>query len=114
MFNQLLDNLYKSNIDGFELNKNVIKTDRFSLDELIIWNADNEKSKIGSARLIDLIKDQLDNFENVEIYEHHSLVLIAKNNATQKDIIDFAKHIIDKVYENFNISLEIEPSIIFN
>ncbi len=96
------------------VNKNIINTDRFSLDELIIWNADNEKSKIGSARLIDLIKDQLDNFENVEIYEHHSLVLIAKDNATQEDIIDFARHIIDKVYENFNISLEIEPSIIFN
>ena len=38
----------------------------------------------------------------------------AKDNATQEDIIDFARHIIDKVYENFNISLEIEPSIIFN
>ena len=96
------------------VNKNIINTDRFSLDELIIWNADNEKSKIGSARLIDLIKDQLDNFENVEIYEHHSLVLIAKDNATQEDIIGFARHIIDKVYENFNISLEIEPSIIVN
>ena len=96
------------------VNKNSIKLDKFSIDELVLWEIDSEKVKVGSARLIELIKDGFTKFDNVEIYENHSLVLITNKNTNQKNIIDFAEHIKERIYDTFNIALEIEPTVISN
>ena len=96
------------------INKNAIKLDKFSIDELVLWEIDYEKVKVGSARLIELIKDELTKFDNVEIYKNHSLVLITKKNANQKNVIDFAEHIKERIYDTFHITLEIEPTVISN
>ena len=96
------------------INKSDIKLDKFSIDELVLWEIDSEKVKVGSARLIELIKNELTKFDNVDIYKNHSLVLITNKNANQKNVIDFAEHIKEKIYDTFHITLEIEPTVISN
>ena len=101
---------FKNNV----INKSDIKLDKFSIDELVLWEIDSEKVKVGSARLIELIKNELTKFDNVGIYENHSLVLITNKNANQKNVIDFAEHIKERIYDTFHITLEIEPTVISN
>ena len=67
---------------------------------------------MGSARLIQLIKDDLDDFKNVSIYPKHALILISDGEASQKDILNYANNIKKVIKETFNISLEIEPTVI--
>ena len=101
---------FKNNV----INKSDIKLDKFSIDELVLWEIDSEKVKVGTARLIELIKNELTKFDNVDIYENHSLVLITNKNANQKNVIDFAEHIKERIYDTFHITLEIEPTVISN
>ena len=96
------------------VNKSLIKLDKFSIDELVLWEIDSKKVKVGSARLIELIKDEFNKFDNVDIYENHSLVLITNENANQKNVIDFAEHIKERIFDIFHITLEIEPTVISN
>tara|TARA_B100000575_G_scaffold259084_1_gene231091 strand:- start:79 stop:1083 length:1005 start_codon:yes stop_codon:yes gene_type:complete len=93
---------------------NDINTDKFQLDQLILWDIDSKYVKVGSARLIELIRHDLQKYDNVSIYENHSLVLVTNAKATQEEVLNFAENIKDKVFEVFNISLEIEPTIILN
>ena len=94
------------------INKNEINTSKFNLEDLIIWQHDSDTVKVGAARLIQLVKNDLENFNNVSIYSNHALVLISNGKATQREILSFAKNIKDVVNETFNISLDIEPTVI--
>ena len=94
------------------ISKNIINFNNFSEDELIIWNYSDDLIKVGAARLIELIKNNVEPSNNVSIHEHHSLVLVTNGNATQDEVLDYANKIIDLVFETFNIPLEIEPSVI--
>ena len=96
------------------MNKENIKTNKFSFNDLVLWEVDSIKVKVGSARLIELIKNDLKKFDNVEIYKNHSLVIVTNKVASQQNVIDFADHIKEKVFDTFNVSLEIEPSIVLN
>ena len=84
-----------------------------SKEELIIWNYDQVRVKVGAARLIELIKNKISTHKNVSLFENHSLVLITNGQATQDDVLNYASEIQDLVYKTFNIKLEIEPNIIF-
>ena len=84
-----------------------------SKEELIIWNYDQIRVKVGAARLIELIKNKISTHKNVSLFENHSLVLITNGQATQEDVLNYAYEIQDLVYKTFNIKLEIEPNIIF-
>ena len=92
---------------------NSINFSNYSKDDLIIWNYDEAKVKVGAARLIELIKKKISIHKNVSLFENHSLVLVTNGQATQEDVITFASEIKDLVYDTFNIKLEIEPNIIF-
>ena len=94
------------------INKEKINTNQFSLDELIIWNHNSNNVKVGAARLIQLIKNDLNNYNNVSIYSKHALILISNGKASQKDILNFANNIKEVVMKTFNISLDIEPTVI--
>ena len=94
------------------INEQKINTNHFSLDDLIIWSHDDDKVKVGAARLIQLIKNDLNNYNNVSIYSKHALILISNGKASQKDILNFANNIKEVVMETFNISLDIEPTVI--
>ena len=96
----------------WKINKNEINTSKFNLEDLIIWQYDSDTVKVGAARLIQLVKNDLENFNNVSIYSNHALVLISNGKATQREILSFANNIKDVVNETFNISLDIEPTVI--
>ena len=96
------------------IDKNKINTDRFSLDRLIIWDIDSVYVKVGAARLIQLIKNDLIKDNNIKIYDKHALVLITNAETSQTNILEYANQIKSKVFEVFNIPLEIEPTIIPN
>ena len=89
-----------------------INTSQFNLEDLIIWYHDSDMVKVGAARLIQLVKNDLKNFENVSIYSNHALVLITNGKASQREILNFANNIKDVVNKTFNISLDIEPTVI--
>ena len=92
--------------------KSSINTDCFSYDDLIIWSIDQNKVKVGAARLLELIDDLIPKHSQVELYKDHSLVLINKGNASQEYIINFSQYLQNKVFETFNIQLNVEPLII--
>ena len=94
------------------INVQKINTNYFPLDDLIIWSHDDDKVKVGAARLIQLIKNDLNNYNNVSIYSKHALILISNGKATQKDILNVANNIKEVVMETFNIPLDIEPTVI--
>ena len=96
------------------IKKNEINTKNFKFDELVIWDIDSEYVKVGAARLIQLIKKDLYDDKNIKISEKHSLVLITNSKASQEDIFKYVNQIKSKVLETFNISLEVEPTIITN
>ena len=92
---------------------NSINFSNHSKEELIIWNYDQVRVKVGAARLIELIKNKISTHKNVSLFENHSLVLITNGQATQEDVLNYASEIQDLVNKTFNIQLEIEPNIIF-
>ena len=94
------------------INEQKINTNHFPLDDLIIWSHNDDKVKVGAARLIQLIKNDLNNYNNVSIYSKHALILISNGKALQKDILNFANNIKEVVMQTFNISLDIEPTVI--
>tara|TARA_X000000368_G_scaffold373581_1_gene324703 strand:+ start:919 stop:1923 length:1005 start_codon:yes stop_codon:yes gene_type:complete len=96
------------------IKKNEIGTNYFKLDDLVIWDIDTEYVKVGAARLIQLIKKDLNDVKNIKIYDKHSLVLTTNSKASQEDILKYVNKIQNKVLEVFNIPLEVEPTIITN
>ena len=96
------------------LKKEQIDTKHYKYDDLVLWQLDDQYVKVGSARLIELIKDDIDTNSGVFIYKNHSLVLITDSTASQLDVLKFAETIKQKVFNTFNVLLEIEPMVISN
>ena len=94
------------------MHKQDINDKIFSLDKLIIWDLEDGLVKVGAARLIQLIKDQLPVNKNVKLYEKHALILVSNSLASQSEIVEYANSIKKLVYDNFNVSLEIEPIVV--
>jgi UDP-N-acetylmuramate dehydrogenase len=76
------------------------------------WDQGDEYTKLSSARLIELIKSDLSIPDTLQFYENHSLVLINNGSASFDEVINLLNQIKSKIYEKFNIELEIEPEII--
>ena len=76
------------------------------------WDQGDEYTKLSSARLIELIKSDISIPDTLQFYEHHSLVLINNGSASFDEVINLLNQIKSKIYEKFNIELEIEPEII--
>ncbi|MDA8861619.1 UDP-N-acetylmuramate dehydrogenase [Gammaproteobacteria bacterium] len=95
------------------INKDIINFHVHKESELVIWDIDNNLVKVGAARLIELIKDEIPPSENVFLYHKHALVLVTNGKANQSEVLLYAKSIQDKVQTTFNIKLDIEPNIIY-
>ena len=94
------------------INKKNISYKNFSRDDLIIWEYDESSVKVGAGRLIELIKGNLKDKTIENLHLNHALVLTNKNNISYEDILDISSDIKDKVFDEFNIHLEIEPTVI--
>ena len=89
-----------------------ISYNNFKKTDLIIWDYDESNVKIGAGRLIELIKCTLNQKSIDNLHTSHALIITNKNNITYDDIIKISEDIQSKVYKEFNIHLEIEPTII--
>ena len=89
-----------------------ISTEFFNLEDLIIWEYSSTHVKVGAAKLIDLIKDKVQSFDNVDLYKNHSLVVTTNGNSSQDEVLSYASNIQVLVKENFNIDLYIEPTVV--
>ena len=94
------------------INEKNISYKNFSRDDLIIWDYDESSVKVGAGRLIELIKGNLKDKTIENLHLNHALVLTNKNNISYEDILDISSDIKDKVFDEFNIHLEIEPTVI--
>ena len=94
------------------INEKKISYNRFKKDDLIMWNHDKTHVKVGAGRLIELIKSNLNQKSIDNLHSSHALIITNKNNISYDDIIKISSEIQSKVYKEFNIHLEIEPTII--
>ena len=78
----------------------------------VLLRADESNVKIGAGRLIELIKSTLNKESIDNLHSSHALIITNKNNISYDDIIKISLDIQSKVYKEFNIHLEIEPTII--
>ena len=110
---KLPDPRLKSNVGSIFKNP-LVKTNDFDKNFLIghRWEQDNGMTKLSAARLIELIKPELSIPETLHIYEYHSLVLINNGKASFDDVKNLLNQIGIKIFNKFNVKLEIEPEII--
>ena len=94
------------------INEKDISYKNFKKEDLIIWDHDKPNVKVGAGRLIELIKSTLNQEAIDNLHSSHALIITNKNNITYDDIIKISQDIQSKVYKEFNILLEIEPTII--
>ena len=78
------------------------------------WEQGNGMTKLSAARLIELIKPELSIPETLRIYEYHSLVVINNGKASFDDVKNLLDQIELKIFNKFNVELEVEPEIIFS
>ena len=64
--------------------------------------------------MIELIKSRFQYNINVDVYQKHALVIVNKNNAKQEDVLKFVDEIKSLIEEEFSITLEVEPEIIYS
>ena len=110
---KLPDPRLKPNVGSIFKNP-LVKTNDFDKNFLIghRWEQDNGLTKLSAARLIELIKSELSIPETLHIYEYHSLVLINNGKASFDDVKNLLDQIGIKIFNKFNVKLEIEPEII--
>ena len=94
------------------INEKNISYKNFKKEDLIIWDHDKPNVKVGAGRLIELIKSTLNQEAIDNLHSSHALIITNKNNISYDDIIKISQDIQSKVYKEFNILLEIEPTII--
>lgn len=75
------------------------------------YEVDSMRVKLSAGWLIESSGLKGFRTENVGVYDKHALVLINYGSATQREILDFAKLVKEKVYSKFNVALNIEPII---
>ena len=68
--------------------------------------------KLAAGWLIDEAGFKGVEFEKVRIDPNHALVLENKGGATQKDLMDLVDKVRNKVFELFEVELEIEPVVV--
>jgi len=106
------------NVGSFFKNPIIRKSDlslkNFKESDLIIWDVGDEKIKLGAGRMIELIKSRFQYNTNVDVYQKHALVIVNKNDAKQQDVLKFVDEIKSLIEEEFSITLEVEPEIIYS
>ena len=96
------------------IKKSNLSLKNFKESDLIIWDVGDEKIKLGAGRMIELIKSRFQYNINVDVYQKHALVIVNKNNAKQEDVLKFVDEIKSLIEEEFSITLEVEPEIIYS
>ena len=100
------------NVGSFFKNP-IIDNSRLSeFNNFISWPVTANSSKLSAGQLIGSIKHLLPSYENVDLYEHHSLVMITNSKASYNEVLDFKNSISKTIFNNYSIHLDVEPTII--
>ncbi|NRD72077.1 UDP-N-acetylmuramate dehydrogenase [Shewanella sp. VB17] len=78
----------------------------------IVGYPSNDSIKLAAAWLIDSAGLKGFAIGKAAVHEQQALVLINKGGATGNDVAHLARHIIEKIYTQFSVNLEVEPRII--
>lgn len=78
----------------------------------IVWYPHEGQIKLSAGQLIDLSGLKWITKDTVGTYKNHALVLVHYGWGTWKDIVDLSKHIQEKVYTIFSISIDPEVNFI--
>jgi UDP-N-acetylmuramate dehydrogenase len=104
------------NVGSFFHNPIIENAQMMQLKELYsnlpVYKLDERRSKVSAGWLIDNLGLKGFRLGNVGVYAKQALVLVNYANATQEEVIAFATMISDKVYQKYQIKLNIEPIII--
>lgn len=79
---------------------------------IIAFELPNDKVKIAAGWMIEELGWKSKKINGVGVHEKQALVIINYDNASGKDILDFAQNIQSDVQKNFNIALEAEVNIL--
>ena len=79
--------------------------------EIVTYPAPNGNIKIAAGWLIDSLGFKGFKIGEAKVHEKQALVLTNAGNATSNDVISLAKHIQEKVFEKYGVS--IEPEVIY-
>lgn len=94
------------------VNKQIANSLKEKYPELPVYPVDDNNSKLSAGWLIDNLGLKGYRFENMGVYSKQALVLINHGSATKSEVLQFAGTIIDKVYNKYQIKINIEPIII--
>ncbi len=71
-----------------------------------------DEFKIPAGWLLEKAGLKGQSFEKISVYENNALVLVNKNDGTFEEVLKTKNEIIEKIKENFGITLEMEPVIV--
>ncbi|NJO88704.1 MAG: hypothetical protein HC831_06870 [Chloroflexia bacterium] len=80
--------------------------------EIIAYQTEDESFKIAAGWMIDYLGWKGKTHGGAAVHEKQALVLVNKNNATGKDVVELAKRIQQSVNEVFGVELEFEVNMI--
>ena len=80
--------------------------------DIVYFKQENEMYKIPAGWLIEKSGYKGKRIGNVGTYENQALVIVNYGNASGKEIIDFARLILNEVEKRFSIELETEVNIL--
>jgi UDP-N-acetylmuramate dehydrogenase len=114
--NKTLPNpLTNPNVGSFFKNIILEKAEYLALQKILDtpYNLDKQGNyKISTAFLIEQAGWRGKSAGELSVSSDHSLVLLSSGLASGEQVLNFAKNIIEDIKIKFNVSLEIEPSII--
>ncbi len=79
---------------------------------MVVHDVGGGFSKVGAGWLIDTLGLKGKVFGNLSIYEKNALVIVNNGGATKKELELLSSSIQKKVFDEFNIHIEVEPVFI--
>ncbi len=80
--------------------------------EIVAYQINEENYKLAAGWMIDYLSWKGKTHGGAAVHDKQALVLVNKNNASGKEIIELAKKVQGAVYEGFGVDLEFEVNII--
>ena len=94
------------------VSKNDLNTIKRKFPDVVAYKVDEGNYKLAAGWMIDRLGWKGESHGGAAVHDKQALVLVNKNGATGKDILELAKKIQESVLENFNVKLECEVNII--
>jgi len=79
---------------------------------IVFYNVTDGYKKIAAGWMIDYLSWKGKIYKGAAVHENQALVLVNKNNASGKEILELANKIKESVFKEFGINLEFEVNIL--